>query len=166
MFRLTFALAIVLLAAPEPAPQASYVLRIEEVGGEVTRPAGASAARPRAGPDPALETPLHSIEFEIFPDRDFRVKLKQLQVTRLITGVMQVPPEGKIKLQLSYHVDEDLTDGRKKTRARESEIAVDAGQRLSMGGLRSSQTSTTEKGTFETRSSFNVWVTVLKSEAK
>lgn len=131
MFRLTFALAIVLLAAPEPAPepapQAAYVLRIEEVGGEVTRPAGASATRPRDGPDPALETPLHSIEFEIFPDRDFRVKLKQLKVTRLITGVMQVPPEGKIKLQLSYHVDEDLTEGRKKTRGTETEIVVVTG---------------------------------------
>jgi len=163
MFRLTFALAIVLLAAPEPAPQATYVLRIEEVGGEVTRPAGASAARPRAGPDPALETPLHSIEFEVFPDRDFRVKLKQLKVTRLITGQMHVPPEGKIKLQLSYHT-EDLTDGLKKSRDTNTEIAVDAGQRLNMGGTRGTQTSITERGTFETRSNFNVWVTVLKSE--
>lgn len=165
MFRLTFALVIVLLAAPEPAPQASYVLRIEEVGGEVTRPAGASAARPRAGPDPALETPLHSIEFEIFPDRDFRVKLKHLKVTRMITGLFKVPPEGKIKLQLSYHVEEDVTDGVKKSRGTETEIVVVTGQRLNTRGTRGALTSTTQRGTFETHSSFNVWVTVLKSEA-
>ncbi len=164
MIRLAFALAVVLLAAPEPAPQATYVLRIEEVGGEHTRPAGASLARPRIGTDLNLDTPLHSIEFEVFPDREFRVKLKHLKVTRLITGLMQVPPAGKIVLELGYQL-EDLTDGGKRTRGTNTRIAVDAGQRQNFGESRGTQTSTTEKGTFEMRSSFKLWVTVLKSEA-
>ena len=77
MIRLAFAMLVILLAAPEPAPPASYTLLIEEVGGEQTRPAGASLARPRVGVGPELDTPLHSIEFEVFSDHEFNVKLKR-----------------------------------------------------------------------------------------
>ena len=164
MIRLAFAMLVILLAAPELAPPASYTLLIEEVGGEQTRPAGASLARPRIGAGPELDTPLHSIEFEVFSDHEFNVKLKNLKVTREVSGLLKVPPDGKLKLKLGYHLD-DLTDGKKTARKINSEIEVVAGQRVKLGGVNSQQTTTTDKGTFETRSSFTVWATVRESDA-
>lgn len=167
MIRLAFAVLVVLLAAPEPAPLVSYTLLIEEVGGEQTRPAGASLARPRVGAGPELDAPLHSIEFEVFAAHPFKVKLRNLKATRVINGLLKVSPEGKLKLQLGCRVEDlkDRSDGTKTVRKIESEVEVVAGQHIKMGGpLTLHQTTTTDKGTFETRSSFTVWATVRESD--
>lgn len=163
MIRLAFAVLVVLLAAPEPAPLVSYTLLLEEVGGEQTRPAGASLARPRQGPGPSLDSPLHSIEFDVFSGPEFKVKLKNLKVTRQITGVVKNLPDEKLKLQLRYQF-EDLTDGKHTARTINSEIEVVSGQRIRIGGVSSQQTTTTDSGTFETRSSYTVWATLRKSD--
>lgn len=188
MNRFVLPLLALLLAAPKPAvktdPEAAaaprptvYILRIEEIGGSVTRlvpNAPQTAGEPVEPAPPPSEEVIHTTDVYVVADMYFRVKMKYLDQTRELRGILSENAESGFDLDLKCSSEKLLNDPKAAVKDRKDRSAVSAsiklelGKRTSLGSSLTSSNTTRRTGLFrtkvtqETRSVSKFCVTLLQ----
>ena len=170
MSRISLAVLVLLLAGPEPAPEVTYTLRFEETGVTTTagpNPEGALTSTPEVAPEPNEVLRLLT-EVQLIVNQPFRVKTQMSDSTRILSGVAKVDPDvtlpGYLRFRLEYSVDYKDERGLPASRRVETDLGLQPGRRQLVCGTKQQIQQTAGEKPKQTRTSFNVWATLLKPQ--